>query len=142
MTATDTFLELVKNRRSFYDLGKESTIPDSRIEEIVNHAVTWAPSSFNVQSARAIILFDTEHGRFWDIAKKHMEQAPMAEKQKEYILGRVNAFRNAYGSVLWFEDQEALTALGEKNPMIQPLIPECESYYGVNHWDYRDMLTL
>jgi hypothetical protein len=46
ISTADTFLELVKERRSIYALASESPIPDSKIEEIVKHAITWAPSTY------------------------------------------------------------------------------------------------
>ena len=50
------FFEAAKLRCSVYTLTNKSTISDERIKEIVESAVKHAPSSFNVQSARAVIL--------------------------------------------------------------------------------------
>ncbi|KAJ9496239.1 putative nitroreductase [Exophiala xenobiotica] len=124
MSPSDKFLEAVKGRRSIYTLSKETTIPDSKIEEIVKFAVTWAPSSYNVQSARAVVLLHAEHDKLWATVKKHMDQVPMDEGIKGYLAGRINGFSSSYGTVLWFEDQAALDALGEKNPMVVPLLTE------------------
>lgn len=85
MGAADNFLELTKARRSIYALSNASTIPDSRVEEIVKHAVTWAPSSYNVQSARAVVVLGAEHNKLWAIVKKHMDQVPMDEGIKGYV---------------------------------------------------------
>ena len=38
---------------------------------------------------------------------------------------KVAGYRAAYGSVLWFEDEAALSTLAEKNPMLKGVIPEC-----------------
>ncbi|KAJ9608496.1 type II nitroreductase [Cladophialophora chaetospira] len=124
LSKTDTFLEAVKDRRSLYALGAESPIPDSKIEEIVKHAVTWAPSTYNVQSARAVVLFKENHQKFWDIAKKHMANIPLEGGMRAYMDGRLAGWRASYGTVLWFEDQEALDALAQKNPMIGGMLTE------------------
>jgi len=124
MAPVDTFFELVQNRRSIYALSKESTIPDSRVEEIVKEAVKWAPSTFNVQSARAVVLFKAEHDKLWAIVKKHMDQVPMEEGPKAYMAGRIKGWNESYGTVMWFEDQDALHDLGEKQPMTKPLLTE------------------
>ena len=121
---TDAFLETVKDRRSIYALAAESPIPDSKIEEIVKYAVTWAPSTYNVQSARAVILFKENHQKFWDIAKTHMAAIPLPDGMRAYMDGRIAGWRASYGTVLWFEDQVALDGLAAKNPMIGPMLTE------------------
>jgi len=117
----DNFLDLVKGRRSIYTLSNESTIPDSKVEELVKFAVTWAPSTYNVQSARAVVLFKDNHTKLWDIVKKHMDQVPLDEGMRGYMNARIAGWRGSYGTVMWFEDQTALDGLGEKNPMIKPM---------------------
>ncbi|OQU96603.1 hypothetical protein CLAIMM_02660 isoform 1 [Cladophialophora immunda] len=124
MGKSDTFLDLVKGRRSIYALSQESTIPDSKVEEIVKFAVTWAPSTYNVQSARAVVLFKENHAKLWDIVKKHMDQVPLDEGMRGYMDGRIAGWKGSYGTVLWFEDQTALDGLGEKNPMVKPMLTE------------------
>lgn len=122
----DSFFDLVKGRRSIYTLSNETTIPDSRVEEIVKFAVTWAPSTYNVQSARAVVLFKEQHQKLWDIVKKHMAQIPLDEGTRAYMDSRIAGWRGSYGTVMWFEDQAALDGLGEKNAMVKPMLTECE----------------
>ncbi|KIV80300.1 hypothetical protein PV11_07813 [Exophiala sideris] len=124
MAPVDSFFELVQNRRSIYTLSKESTIPDSRVEEIVKEAIKWAPSTYNVQSARAVVLLKGEHDKLWSIVKKHMDQVPLDEGMKNYMAGRIKGWNASYGTVMWFEDQDALHDLGEKHPMTKPLLTE------------------
>ena len=62
------FLEAVQQRRSVYGLTDSSPIPDEKIVEIVKTAVTHAPSSFNVQSGRAVVVFGEVHRKVIDIA--------------------------------------------------------------------------
>jgi len=46
----------------------KSSLPEGRgFEEIVKHAVTHAPSTFNSQSARAVVLLEDAHRRLWDM---------------------------------------------------------------------------
>ena len=52
MASANTFLEAIKKRRTYYALSNKSTVPDSRIEEIVKEIVLHVPSSFNSQSSR------------------------------------------------------------------------------------------
>ena len=124
MGAADAFLTAVKDRRSIYTLAAESTVPNSKIEEIVKYAITWAPSTYNVQSARAVILFGAEHHKLWDIVQKHMSQVPLEGGMRGYIDSRIAGFKGAYGTVMWFEDQTALDGLAAKNPMVGPMLTE------------------
>lgn len=126
MGASDAFLEAVKPRRSNYTLSSETTIPDSKVVEIVQTAIKHAPSTYNVQSARAVVLFGESHHKFWDIATSHISALPMDENAKKYLTSRLSGFRGAHGTVLFFEDQAALDTLGTKNAMVQPMLTECK----------------
>jgi len=121
---SDAFLDLIKDRRSLYALAPESPIPDSQIEEIVKHAITWAPSTYNVQSARAVVLFGDNHQKLWDIVKKNMADVPLQGGMREYMDGRIQGWKSSYGTVLWYEDQEALDGLAQKNPMVGGMLTE------------------
>lgn len=124
-TALEQFFNPIESRISCYSLTNGSPIPDSKIQSIVEFAVKNAPSAFNVQSARAVILLKGDHEKLWDIADKNLKAA-MPEPAYQALAPRVQGFRAAYGSVLWFEDQDALEVMKEKNPAIQASIGECE----------------
>jgi hypothetical protein len=64
---TDSLVELAKSRRTIYQLGKNSPVPDSKIEELVNAAILNVPSAFNTQSTRLLVLLHREHERLWDV---------------------------------------------------------------------------
>ena len=123
--AADTLLEAIQARRTIYSLTNKSTISDARIKEIVEAAIMHCPSAFNVQSARAVILLREEHEKCWDMADAMLKKA-MPEAAYQGLAPRVAGFKAAYGSVLWFEDQENLDLLKQKNAAIQHLIPECK----------------
>ncbi|KEF58630.1 uncharacterized protein A1O9_06556 [Exophiala aquamarina CBS 119918] len=124
----DKFLDAVKDRKSLYKLKAESPIPDSKIQEIVEVAIMHSPSTYNVQSARAVILFGEQSAKLWDIALKHMEPALAGSPMKDHVVSRIALHRASKGTVLWFEDQNALDALGEKSPMIKPLLEEWSNH--------------
>ena len=121
------FLQAVEARHSYYNLTPESPIPDSKIEEIVKATVLHSPSTMNVQSARAVILFREKHQKFWEIAGSGLAQMPIPEAAKEDLLGKVKLFGAAYGTVLWYEDQATLDGLEEKHPAVKPFLGECKS---------------
>lgn len=64
---SDAFFEAVKARRSYYKIGAGSPIADSKIVQIVKDAVVSAPTSFNGQQTRALVLFGKDSAEFWDM---------------------------------------------------------------------------
>lgn len=124
-TALGLFLAPIENRISCYGLTNTSPIPDSKVQSVVEFAVKNAPSAFNVQSARAIILVKADHEKLWDIADKCLKNA-MPEGAYQALAPRVKGFHAGYGTVLWLEDQDALDTLKEKNPAIQATIGDCK----------------
>ncbi|KAF7590273.1 hypothetical protein BBP40_003010 [Aspergillus hancockii] len=117
--ATTTLLELVKSRRTYYGLKAESPISDDAIESIVQDSVLHVPSSFNTQTSRVVLLLKEEHQKVWDIAIKAMEGLVAAghvpkEMFENQTKPKLEAFRAAYGTVLFFVDYESLAPIKEK----------------------------
>jgi predicted oxidoreductase (fatty acid repression mutant protein) len=92
------YLTAVKARRTYYPLKKESPTSDKKIEEIVSQAILHAPSSFNSQSSRAVVLLNSEHDKLWDIAKAALK-AIVPEAQYAATEQKLNMFQGAYGTV-------------------------------------------
>ncbi|OAG43180.1 hypothetical protein AYO21_02466 [Fonsecaea monophora] len=130
--STNALLSAIQTRRSCYTLTKTSPIPDSRIREIVQATITHAPSAFNVQSARAVVLVGREHERLWDIGDAALKEA-MPEQAYAGLAGRLRGFRAAYGTVLWFEDQAVLDALKGKNPALGHVVPQWSAHSNGMH---------
>ncbi|KAJ5936018.1 hypothetical protein N7454_005316 [Penicillium verhagenii] len=117
--ATTSLLELVKSRRTYYGLKAESPISDDAIESIVQDSVLHVPSSFNTQTSRVVLLLKEEHKKVWDIAISAMEGLVAAgaltqEAFEASTKPKLNAFREAYGTVLFFVDYESLDSIKEK----------------------------
>ncbi|KIY01829.1 uncharacterized protein Z520_01967 [Fonsecaea multimorphosa CBS 102226] len=130
--STNFLLATVENRCSCYNLTKASPIADSRIREIIESAVKHTPSAFNVQSTRAVVLVKQDHEKLWDIGDAALKSA-MPEQAYAALAPKIQGFRAAYGTVLWFEDQSALDALKEKNPAIQHVIPQWSGHSNGMH---------
>jgi uncharacterized protein len=92
------YLAAVKARRTYYSLSKESPIDDGKIKEIIGQAVLHAPSSFNSQSTRVILLLNKEHDKLWDIAKTALN-AVVPSDQYAATEQKLSMFQGAYGTV-------------------------------------------
>lgn len=109
------FFEAVETRRSVYALNKEVKVSDDRIKEIVEHAVKHVPSSFNSQSTRVVVLFKGEHEKLWDMTTEVLK-AVMGDADFSGTQQKMDMFKGAYGTVLFFEDQTVIAGLQEAFP--------------------------
>jgi len=109
------FLTAVKDRRSIYGIGKQAVVPDNRIRELIAHALNYAPSAMNAQSARVVLLLGRHHDRLWDIVAETLKKLVPPEKfaptQK-----KLDAFKAGYATILYFEDMEVVEGLQKKYP--------------------------
>lgn len=96
--ASDPFFAAVEARRTIYALSDSSPIPDARIIEIVQKAIRHVPSSFNVQSSRAVVILKEEHKKLWDFADAAIKES-MPEAVYSMLAPRFVGFKAGYGSV-------------------------------------------
>jgi predicted oxidoreductase (fatty acid repression mutant protein) len=106
----DALFEIAKARRTVYPLNKELTISKERIQEIVNQATLHAPSAFNSQSNRVVVLFGEEHEKLWDLTADVLRAIVPAESWKP-TGDKMAMFRAAAGTVLFFDDMEVVGTL-------------------------------
>lgn len=97
------FYEILKDRRTYYGIGKDSKVSDERIEEVINAAVKYTPSAFNSQSANVVILFGKNHDKLWDITKETLRKI-VPENNFSSTENKINSFKNGHGTILFFED--------------------------------------
>ena len=50
------FLDSLKDRRSFYSLGRDVQLTEEEITELVKDSVKNSPTAFNAQSPRAVFF--------------------------------------------------------------------------------------
>ena len=80
------FLTAVAERRSHYAIGNKAVTSDERIIDVLEQAVLHAPSAYNSQSTRVVLLLGKHHERLWTIlmdimrAKLSAEKFPRAEQ--------------------------------------------------------------
>ncbi|ADL52925.1 nitroreductase family protein [Clostridium cellulovorans] len=116
------FLTAVAERRTFYGISKETTVSDDKIKEIIDHAVKHTPSSFNSQSARVVLLLGNHHDKLWDITKEALRKIVPAD-QFSSTEEKINSFKNGYGTVLFFEDDNVIKGLQEQFALYKDNFP-------------------
>lgn len=110
-----TIQQAAQTRRSIYALNNTLPLPEKEVAEIVRHAVLHTPSAFNSQSTRVAVLFGGEHKKLWQFAEDALRAIVPADKF-EPTQQKMNGFKAAAGSVLFFEDQTVVKGLQEGFP--------------------------
>ena len=116
------FYSAVKHRRTIYGINKEKVVSDDRIIEVVNEAVKNAPSAFNSQSARVVILLGKNHDKLWDITEAELKKI-VPEESFSKTAEKINSFRRGYGSILFFEDEDVVWEFQKNFPTYKDNFP-------------------
>ncbi|OBA01675.1 nitroreductase [Paenibacillus polymyxa] len=111
---TKDFFTALKDRRSYYGISKEHVISDQRIQEIVEEAVKYTPTSFNSQTSRAVVLLGEHHDKLWNITEDILREVVGNEEQFKSTAEKMNGFRSGYGTVLFFEDNNVIAGLQQQ----------------------------
>lgn len=116
------FLDIARKRRTQYALGNDLPLGQEEVTALIQEAVRQAPSSFNSQSSRALILHGAQSVKFWDIVKDELRKIvpadafPTTEK-------KIDSFAAGAGTVLFYEDQGPVKALQEQFPLYADNFP-------------------
>ncbi|KAJ6508949.1 Nitroreductase-like protein [Mycena sanguinolenta] len=116
------YLAAITARRSIYAIRNTSSVPDTKIEEIVKHCVLHCPTSFNTQGSRVVVVLGEEHTKLWklisEISLKGLEGDHKARTES-----RLNGHAAGYGSVMFFEDQAVIEDITAKFPIYTKEFP-------------------
>ncbi|KAF2735246.1 Nitroreductase [Polyplosphaeria fusca] len=126
MASTTPFLPATAARRSMYALSKTCPISNDAILAIITHAVTYAPSPFNVRSTRCILALGPAHTSLWSAA--HTATALASPSAMPFLGPRIAAFGAAYGTVLFFDADDAVEALDARGRALCRQFPEWEEH--------------
>lgn len=119
---SNAFIEMIKNRRTIYNLGDKLPISEEKVAELIKEAVKHSPSAFNSQTSRIVVLFGAEHKKLWDITKEAL-RAIVPESAFAGTEQKINSFIAGAGTVLFFEDENVVTGLQEQFPLYADNFP-------------------
>ena len=111
------YIELLLKRRSRYALKKESPLTAGEFISLIEEVALHTPSAFNSQSARLVILFDKAHDDFWDLTKEEIRKVIPAGQSFASTEAKMQGFKNAFGTVLFYEDYSVVRRLEEGFPL-------------------------
>ncbi len=119
---SDNAISLFTKRRTQYALGRQVSLSEADIDALIRKAIRLAPSSFNSQSSRAVILFGAASEKLWDITRETLRPLVPADAFAATD-GKLNAFAAGVGTVLFFEDHDVIKELQQKYPLYAESFP-------------------
>ena len=117
-----SFYELAKKRRSIYHLGKNVNQSNDEIVQLIKDIVDQTPSSFHSQTSRVVILLGKEHDALWEIVRETLRPL-VADGNFEATDQKVNSFKAAKGTVLFYEDKDVVGGLQKQFPLYADNFP-------------------
>lgn len=117
-----SFYELAKKRRSIYHLGKNIELSNDKLVKLIKDIVDQTPSSFHSQTSRVVILLGEEHDALWEITREKL-RAIVGEDNFEGTDQKINSFKAAKGTVLFYEDKDVVSGLQKQFPLYADNFP-------------------
>ena len=109
-------LDSICKRRTYYALSNETTISNAKIQELIEAALCHTPSAFNMQSARIVLAIGKQHERVWEQTQEALKKI-VPKKQLPATTEKINSFKAAYGTVLFFDDDQVIGKMKEQYPL-------------------------
>lgn len=110
-------INLAKQRRSIYALGKNVSADQEDLVNLIQTAVKNVPTAFNNQTTRAIITFNGSHDKVWDIVLERLRKEVPDEQAFEATKAKIARFKAAYGTILFFTDMDVVEQFKEQSPL-------------------------
>lgn len=121
MTSSTT-IELISKRRTQYALGKKLPVSQDEVTNLIQQTIKLAPSSFNSQSSRAVILFGEQSEKLWAITKETLRKIVPADAFAT-TEAKMDGFAAGAGTILFYEDQDTVKKMQESFPLYADNFP-------------------
>lgn len=105
--------DILDKRGSRYQIVKDESVTHKEILDVVETAIQKTPSAFNAQTQRAVVLFDENSDKFWDITLEELRKVAPAEGF-ENTVAKIDAFKLAKTTILYYTDTAVTKALQEQ----------------------------
>ncbi|MBW1605133.1 nitroreductase family protein [Lactobacillus sp. Sy-1] len=111
------FLDLQKKRRTIYALGRDVSQSPEELVPFLESVIKEAPSAFNSQSTRAVFAFGKYQDKVWDIVADNLKKVMGSDEAFEKnTKAKIDGFKGAFGTILWFTDMDVVHGLEEQFP--------------------------
>ena len=101
-------IDNLKQRRTYYNLNKTLPVSKHEVKKVIEEITELIPDAFNMKSARVLVVTDKKQDELWDRIFDTFEGKVTREK--------IDGFKAAAGTILYFYDEEVVATLQEKFP--------------------------
>lgn len=108
-----TFKQAIEERRSVYAIGKAPVLSNEELKELIEMVVKNAPTAFNSQGGRVLVLLQKENEILWAMTKEILRKI-VPEEHFADTEAKMDAFAGGTGTILFFEEQNTIKELQEK----------------------------
>lgn len=112
-------LESLKERRTYYGIGKEIPVSEDKVVDLINEAAELVPDAFNMKSSRLVVATGKKQDELWDRIYDAFNGNVAREK--------IDSFKNGYGTILYFYDNDVVKGLQEQFPLYAENFPKWAS---------------
>lgn len=126
--------KIFKEKRVIHGISKQSSIFNENIQKIINNAIKYTSYFWDFQNIGVLLLLGEDHNKVWDITKETLRKKVSAENFS-FTEEKINSLRNAYGTMLFFEDKSAIEE-SESQIVIHNV------NLSISHRKYLDILEL
>lgn len=117
------FMDIIKKRRSVYDVGSDLPISQNFIVSCVKETIKHIPTSFNSQTNRALVLFGKSSSDLWKDTVWNFIKSTFPAERHQYFEGRMNNFKSGAGTVLFYIDTAKVEEMQTKFPNLKSNFP-------------------
>ena len=110
-----SIVDSIAKRRTYYQLNKNLPVAEQEVIGLVETITELVPDSFNMKSARAVVVTGGQQAALWDAVYNAFDGKVAREK--------IDGFRAAYGTILYFFDTDVVKGLQEKFPLYAANFP-------------------
>ncbi len=105
-------IDSLKQRRSNYDINKNLPVEEKVVFDFIKEATELVPDAFNMKSSRVVVVTKENQDLLWDkIYEVFNGQVPRE---------KIDGFKNGYGTILYFVDNNVVKGLQEQFPPYAP----------------------
>lgn len=101
------FKDLLTKRRSQYAIGANTDVTAADVTAALNEVIPQVPSAFNSQATRVVVVSGENNVKLWELIKNAQKDV-LDEATLNYMTPIMDGARDAVGTILFFEDRDAV----------------------------------
>ena len=101
-------MDVIEKRRSNYDLGNNLEISKKDLINLLRKIIYYAPSPFNVQSSKIVLLNKKSHHLLWTTVVEEFLKKNNNGDLLDSDKARIKREEKAYGTILFYKDEQII----------------------------------